>query len=179
MDARVPSHDDPSLGGHAKRWNIEVPRAFHGQVSQFVESGTDDFNNLGEFVRVAVLIVMDYLERLEPKAYPSNTQILKAIALEVNQSRTRREYLSSIEDSSREAYELMGLGLDGEAERLVAGVLERIRERPKRDPWRRLYLTAFQQKFGHLLKRSKITDLTTFDSDEEDDGEDQDQDSEE
>lgn len=168
---RVPSHDDPSLGGHAKRWNLESGRNFHAQIIRFIEEGSHDFEDFGGFVRWSVLVMMDYLERLDPPRYPSNVQILKAISSENAQSQTRREYLTSIERSSEEAFQLVGLGMEEEAVRHVSKILEHVRSRPKGDAWRQLYEQAIKLRFGHLFKRAKIDSLAKLieppDEDEE------------
>lgn len=166
IDARISSHDDQ---GHSKRWNIDAPVNFHAQVTRFIEQGQYEFDNVSEFIRWCVLFSMDYLERLDPPRYRSNVQVLKAIAADNGQSETRRAYLQSIEKTSMEVFELLGLGMHAEAERHVAKVLEHIRQLAPSDPWRVLYTTAIKTRFGHVLKRGKISDLTevTFGQDEE------------
>jgi hypothetical protein len=168
LDARVPSHDEQ---GHAKRWNVDVPVNFHAQVARFVEQGTRNFDNVSEFVRWAVLFAMDYLERLDPPQYASNTQVLKGIATEVGSSETRRQYQQSIERTSSEVFELLGMGMHIPAEKLVQKTLEHIRQLPKDDEWRAVYEQTFKHRFGHVLKRGKIVNLSNLhDDDDEEDG---------
>lgn len=159
LDARVPSHDDPSLGGHAKRWNVESGRNFYNQIIRFVEHNPWGFEDMGNYVRWCVLFGTDYLERLVPPDGPSNMQVLKAIAIENSASETRRNFLTSIERSSDEAFQLIGLGMEDEALAHISRLLDHVRRLPKNSAWRQLYEQTVQLRFGHLFKLSKIASL--------------------
>ena len=157
LDVRLDSKDDQ---GHSTRWQVDVPTNFNAEVMRFVSQPNQNFADRASYVRWATLFCMDFLERLDPPEGPSNVAIWKAIAQEVSHSQARRMYLSSLEKSAQEAYELLGMGLEDSAINLVTRVLEHIRELPPADDYRKLCEQTFKNRFGHLLKRGKLAKLT-------------------
>lgn len=170
LEARPPSHDEQ---GHSQRWSVEVTRNFNAAVSQFLERREFDFEDRGQFIRTCVLIVMDYVERIDPPKRVSNIAILKGIALENAEEETRRQYLESIDRTCAAIMEDMGLGLEAEASMHYARIVGYIRTLPKGSGWRRLYMQQMKKRFGYLAKLSKIAPLSAVDyangEDEDDD----------
>lgn len=162
LDVRVDSKDEQ---GHSTRWQVDVPTNFNAEVMRFVSQPNRNFTDRAAYIRWAALFGMDFLERMDPSDGPSNVAIWKAIAQEVSHSQARRMYLSSMEKSAQEAYELLGMGLEESAINLVTRVLEHIRELPPSDDYRKLCEQTFKNRFGHLLKRGKLAKLTFGDED--------------
>jgi DUF971 family protein len=157
LDIRIPSADEQ---GHSKRQSVEMPPNVHAQLHRCVEQGEYGFDSVGEFVRWAIVFAMDYLERLDAPPYKSMVQVIKAVAEDNTQALQRREYLTSIEKSSGEVFELMGLGLHDEAERHIMKVLTHVRGLRRDDPFRKLYVDAIQTRFGRVLRSGAIADLS-------------------
>lgn len=156
LDERLKSTDHR---GHPKRLNIDVPPDFAAELQRFVEHSGWGFDSVAEFLRTSGLAVMDFLEQLDPPQYISNVQLLKAISSENAASAMRRKYLENIDETATEVFELLGMGLQSEAIRLVSKTIDYVRRLDPANPFKSVYEDAIKRKFGGLLKKGKIISL--------------------
>jgi hypothetical protein len=156
LDYRVKSRDEQGL---PKKWSLEVPPSFDAEVRRMIDEGRY-FADLGTMIRWCVFFGMDFLQRLIAPPFPSNLQVLKAMAANNAHVEARLAYMAAIDRTATNAYELLGRGMEGAAINILSRQLDEIRKLPKEDEFRPVILDLLKQRFGHLLKRGE---LVTFD----------------
>lgn len=156
LDYRVKSRDEQGIPA---RWSVQVPPSFDAEVRRMVDEGRY-FEDLGNMVRWCVFFGMDYLQRVIEPPFPSNLQVLKAMAADNAHFETRLQYMQALDRAATNAYEALGRGLEATAVQIVSRQIENVRRLPKGDECRTEILRLLKQRFGHMLKKGQ---LVTFD----------------
>lgn len=159
LDYRVKSRDE---NGMPARWSIQVPPSFDAEVRRMVDAGRY-FEDLGSMIRWCVFFGMDYLQRLIEPPFPSNVQVLKAMAADNAHFETRLQYLSALERTAVNAYEAMGRGMHSTAVQIISRQLDNIRRLPPDDEFRREMVRMIKERFGHLLKKGQLVKFDELD----------------
>lgn len=156
LDYRERSRDEQ---GVPVRWSLQVRPAFDAEVRRMVGTGRY-FDELGALIRWCVFFGMDYLQRIIDPPFPSNIQVLKAMAADNAHFETRLQYLAQLDRAATNAYEALGRGMESTAVQIISRQIENVRSLPPGDEFRTEILKLLKQRFGHMLKKGQ---LVTFD----------------
>jgi hypothetical protein len=153
LQFRIRAKDD---AGHYEKLQTQVPPELDTEIKSLVASGMFDFDGVGGFIRWAAVNGIEFLRGYRPE-YPSQISIVRAISLENARSEVRREFLTQLESTAKEAFELAGRGFPAEAAKHVQRVINYVRQLSPEDPWRAIFIEEIKQRFGHLLKQGKVS----------------------
>lgn len=149
--------------GHYERWGeTRVHPDLDTAARAYLSDPSCECDSLSELVRVAVIEKITRARVTNPTT-KSIITILKAWDESNRKMEMRRKFKQRIEETAREAYELVGEGKTSEAAKHIHKILLTIRELPEEDPWRGECEELLKQKFGYLLKMTQIASLVPGD----------------
>jgi hypothetical protein len=144
--------------GHYERFQTQVTPDLDTEIKAVCNSALYEFDSPQAYGRWALRFGLEFLRAYRP-AFPSHVAILKAMDIENARSETRRRFLETIDNTAREAYEMVGMGYPVEAAKHVQNMLEYVRQLNPEDIWRAVFIEAIKKKFGHLLTMGKVASL--------------------
>lgn len=170
----APKHYDPlqfrirarNEFNHSEKIQTQAPPELKAEINSLVSSGMFDFDGEGGFLRWAAVHGIEFLKGYKPQ-YQSQIAIVRAISEENARSEVRRDFLRSLEQTAKEAFELSGRGYPAEAAKHIHRVISHVRKLSADDIWREIYIKEIKQRFGHLLKVGKVASLMPLGEDTE------------
>jgi hypothetical protein len=141
--------------GHYERWpEVRVHPDLDTAARTFLADPACEFESMADLIRGCVLTALPQFKTSNPGT-KSTLAILRAIEEENSRSEMRRRFKHHIEETAKEAFELVGEGHTAEAVKHIHKVLMHIRDMDPADPWREEFQKTIKQKFGHLLRMTK------------------------
>lgn len=145
--------------GHYERWpEIRVHPDVDTAARAYLSDPACECESMSDLIRTSVIEKVARARVTNPTT-KSIITILKAWDESNRKMEMRRKFKLRIEETAREAYELVGEGKTNEAAKHIHGILMNIRDLPEDDPWRAECETLLKQKFGYLLKMTQVSSL--------------------
>jgi metal-responsive CopG/Arc/MetJ family transcriptional regulator len=157
LETRYPTRDDK---GFPQRISFDAPPYLVAELDRHLDE-TRDFDDRGQFIRTAIVLMMDLRERLDPpEDHPSNVGIMVAIGHENAATETRLGFIRHIQATRNSIYAHLANGAKKTAAETVRRVLDIVRRLPKDDEYRNIFEREIRAVHGDLLKQGSITGLT-------------------
>lgn len=145
--------------GHYERWpEVRVHPELDTAVRAYLSDPACEYESMADLIRGLVIEGITRKKVSNPGT-KSIIAILKAWDEENRKMEMRRRFLQRIQDTAREAYELVGEGRINEAAQHIHTVLLCVRDMDPTDRWRAECEKVIKQKFGYLLRMTKASSL--------------------
>lgn len=145
--------------GHYERWpEVRVAPDLDTLARAMLSDPSSEWESMADLIRASVIETIARKEVTNP-----NTRSLRAIFMAIDeenrQMEMRRRFKQRIEDTAREAYELVGEGRVNEAAKHVHRILMHVRGMDEEDTWRAEFEKSIKAKFGYLLRMTQVASL--------------------
>lgn len=167
QDGDRPRYKTKDDKGHYERWpEIRVHPDQDTAVRAYLADPACEYDSMADLIRGLVTEGITRKKVTNPKT-KSIIAILKAWDEENRQMEMRRRFKQRIEETAREAYELVGEGRTNEAAKHIHNVLMHVRDMAVDDPWRDECEKVIKNKFGYLLRMTQVSALVVEQPEEE------------
>lgn len=142
----IPAQDTK---GHSERFFCRIPPGMMRDLKIIKESKRFPFRTMGDIGRVAIKLMIELLQNMEP--IPSVNQQVDTIAGLVRDEEWHQEFVGTFELVGRAINRYIAAGEGNQARRLLMKIRDEIRAMPK-GYWRSKYWKELNTKYGHILK---------------------------
>jgi hypothetical protein len=152
--------------GHYERWpETRVHPELDTAVRAYLSDPACEYESMSDLIRGLVIEGLTR-KRVSNPTTKSIIAIMKVWDEENRRMEMRRKFKQRIEETAREAYELVGEGRISEAAKHIHIVLMHVRDMAEDDPWRAECEKVLKEKFGYLLKMTQAASLLPRESEE-------------
>ncbi len=140
--------------GHSSPLGLRCRSRYIRTMHEVLAAGVFPYKTVSDILRHAIHRHLEWLKEIEPDIPISMTYLDAAVDI-ARVQQMHLDFLNTIQSVSTTVNQLVEVGMEGEAKKMVRSLIDRMEADPLEDAWRKKFTKELKERFGHLLPELK------------------------